>query len=802
MQFNQQPFQSQIDTAFFFAGGSRREIVDAIKTALIEGVPLITLTGTEGSGKSMVCRMVEQELQEGLLPLYLDRTVESFDELVGNIASTVGIEEDEKQADSKALLAQVVDILVQEDRRLVIILDKAEKIFLATLERIRRILDQVNTEDTLIQLLFSGQPLFSLNFKQLSIVSFKETQEKHFNLDPLDFDATCRYLNHCMDLATGEEKDFFTPEIAEKITLTARGNFRLTNQLADQYLKTGKIVDLTEIYAVIDGEEPVEAGDKEALRSMVSTGLANVDLDFLKVPKIKPRWYFLGGAVVVALFLIFLYSGSSDEEVEVDSESTKVPELLLKKVEPETPPPLQIKEEKAEQVVKKPETSKIQEKSESAAFNEEKPGEKKTKPDDSMVITKKAVAPKLTRPIEETRPEKVPEPQTQVHPEVLPKSEGIEVVTKVDVAPIVTKPVEETKPEKVPEPQTQRHPEVMPKSEEIKVVTKVDVAPKVTRPVEETKPEKVPEPQIQPEPETTSKPVTPVAKQASSEPDTTIITPTQAEPVIVAEIKEEVENTGSVKPLEKGVNQQDAVSSEEKRVDTAKIQQEPKKVEERAEAEQEQSRDAIVADQKKQIKQMAVPTVVTLQNDKKKQPIVTTADNETIETKPPQVAVKETNPEPEPEAIQKKSIPILAEEQVEPLVAPQVINQQPEEQNIQAGSAVRGNQLYSERLAAGARWLVGSGRGKHTVQLMVLASDDSEQNLKEMLGADGFQRIRNQLYIMRRVGSPPTVMLFFGEYGSEADAQQAQNSLPGFLQNLSPYSLSIEDAVKKAKGGE
>ena len=765
MQFNQQPFQSQIDTAFFFAGGSRREIVDAIKTALIEGVPLITLTGTEGSGKSMVCRMVEQELHEGLLPLYLDRTVESFDELVGNIASTVGIEEDEKQPDSKALLAQVVDILVQEDRRLVIILDKAEKIFLATLERIRRILDQVNTEDTLIQLLFSGQPLFSLNFKQLSIVSFKETQEKHFNLDPLDFDATCRYLNHCMDLATGEEKDFFTPETAEKITLTARGNFRLTNQLADQYLKTGKIVDLTEIYAVIDDEDSVEAGDKEALRSMVSTGLANVDLDFLKVPKIKPRWYFLGGAVVVVVFLIFLYSGSSDEEVEVDSESTKVPELLLKKVEPETPPPLQIKEEKVEQVVKKPETPKIQEESESTAVNEEKSGEIQTKSDKSTVVTKKAVAPKVTRPIEETKPEKVSKPQTQLQPEV------------------------------------------MPKSEESKVLTKVDVAPIITRPVEETKPEKVPEPQIQPEPEITSKPVNPVTKQAASEPDTTIIAPKQAEPVIVAEIKEEVENTDNVKPPEKVVNQQTAVSSEElvfeeKRVDTAKIQQEPKKVEKRAEAEQEQSRDAIVAEQMKQKKQAAMPTVVTLKNDKKKQPIESVSDNETIETKPPQVAVKETKPEPEPEPIQKKSLPILAEEQVEPLVVPQVINQRFEEQKIQAGSAVRGNQLYSERLAAGARWLVGSGRGKHTVQLMVLASDDSEQNLKEMLGADGFQRIRNQLYIMRRVGSPPTVMLFFGEYGSQPDAQQAQNSLPDFLQNLNPYSLSIEDAVKKAKGGE
>mgnify|MGYP001819848255 FL=1 len=163
MKTNRQPFQDIIDTAFFFGGGARREIVENIKSALADEVQLLTLTGTDGSGKTMICRMVQQELRGSAEVLILDRGAESFDEVVNLIAAQVEIEESDEISDRNTRLEKAVEILHQQNRRLIIILDGAEKIFLATLERIRRMIDQVNDPQLCIQLLFSGRPLFSLN---------------------------------------------------------------------------------------------------------------------------------------------------------------------------------------------------------------------------------------------------------------------------------------------------------------------------------------------------------------------------------------------------------------------------------------------------------------------------------------------------------------------------------------------------------------------------------------------------------------------------------------------------------------
>ncbi len=236
MKSTRQPFQDIVDTSIFFGGGARREIVDDIKAALNDEVPLLTLTGTDGSGKTMLCRMVEQELKDDAEILFFDQGAESFDEIVNRIAAQVELEDTEEVSDRNTRLEKAVEILNQENRRLIIILDGAENIFLATLERIRRMIDQVNTERLSVQLLFSGRPLFSLNFKQLGIISFKIVKEKHFSLDPLNGRDTHLYLNHCLDVSDTDEQKRFSLAQAVEIADIARGNFRLINQLAGKFL--------------------------------------------------------------------------------------------------------------------------------------------------------------------------------------------------------------------------------------------------------------------------------------------------------------------------------------------------------------------------------------------------------------------------------------------------------------------------------------------------------------------------------------------------------------------------------------
>ncbi len=85
-----------------------------------------------------------------------------------------------------------------------------------------------------------------------------------------------------------------------------------------------------------------DGSDSSGLHSRLSTGLGNVDLDFLKVPRIGARWYAVG-AVIVALILIrvLFWGGDNDESEKIPAAET-VPELTLEKVEPdpiELPPP-------------------------------------------------------------------------------------------------------------------------------------------------------------------------------------------------------------------------------------------------------------------------------------------------------------------------------------------------------------------------------------------------------------------------------------------------------------------------------
>ena len=205
VQFNREPFQDRIDTAFFFSGGKRRQIVDEIKHALSQSVPLLIVTGEEGAGKTMVCRMVEKELPVECTSVFLPRTIESFDDMVAIVAQEVnmGPEAEGAQAVTGELIEKIVNRLKERGQRLVIIFDEAEKIFLATLERIRKIIDRVNVDGVFFQILLSGRHQLNDNLIQLSIVSFQEAEERRFELEPLDDAAVGSYINHCVKVATG-----------------------------------------------------------------------------------------------------------------------------------------------------------------------------------------------------------------------------------------------------------------------------------------------------------------------------------------------------------------------------------------------------------------------------------------------------------------------------------------------------------------------------------------------------------------------------------------------------------------------
>ena len=86
------PFQEDVDVCNFYGGGQRSEILGEILSGVRRGVPVIILSGEGGSGKTMICRMLEQRLAGDVEVMIFPKTVESFDDVMRKIALRFGID--------------------------------------------------------------------------------------------------------------------------------------------------------------------------------------------------------------------------------------------------------------------------------------------------------------------------------------------------------------------------------------------------------------------------------------------------------------------------------------------------------------------------------------------------------------------------------------------------------------------------------------------------------------------------------------------------------------------------------------
>ncbi|MDP3696161.1 MAG: hypothetical protein Q8R42_08615, partial [Desulfocapsaceae bacterium] len=137
------------------------------------------------------------------------------------------------------LLMEIARTLREQNTRLLILFDEAEKLYLATLERVRKMIDLVNEDAVLLQIVLFGRMEFQKHIEQLALCTFKNAQELHLVLPPLTEEDTFQYLNFCMQQRPGvEKKDIFSREVAAKILAVSHGNFRKINSLAGDSLRS------------------------------------------------------------------------------------------------------------------------------------------------------------------------------------------------------------------------------------------------------------------------------------------------------------------------------------------------------------------------------------------------------------------------------------------------------------------------------------------------------------------------------------------------------------------------------------
>jgi len=235
---NQPPFRITPDQDFFYSGGNRGAILDALVYAVTNGEGIIKIVGEVGTGKTMLCRALENRLPDTIDIIYLPNPSLPRDEILYAIADELGLTH---LADQKStqIIREMQNHLIEkhaQGRQVVVFIDEAQAMPLDTLEEVRLLSNLETGSSKLLQIVLFGQPEFDQHINQPQIRQLKERITHSFYLHPFTRKEVDDYLIHRLRAAGYRGPHIFSQGAIRLIFKASQGLIRRVNILADKSL--------------------------------------------------------------------------------------------------------------------------------------------------------------------------------------------------------------------------------------------------------------------------------------------------------------------------------------------------------------------------------------------------------------------------------------------------------------------------------------------------------------------------------------------------------------------------------------
>ncbi|GMQ77021.1 MAG: hypothetical protein BMS9Abin01_2328 [Gammaproteobacteria bacterium] len=232
------PFRITPDTKLFYPGGSRGEILEALIYAVSSGEGIVKVVGEVGSGKTMLCRMLEERLTDKVDIVYLANPSLSPEETLHAIALEMKLD-----VGPEANRLQVMHVLQArllekhaDNRQVVVFVEEAQSMPIATLEEIRLLSNLETNRDKLLQIVLFGQPELDDNLGQPEIRQLNERITHSFYLQPFTPEQMREYVNFRMRAVGYRGPDLFRGGAYRRMAKASEGLTRRINILADKAL--------------------------------------------------------------------------------------------------------------------------------------------------------------------------------------------------------------------------------------------------------------------------------------------------------------------------------------------------------------------------------------------------------------------------------------------------------------------------------------------------------------------------------------------------------------------------------------
>ena len=289
------PFKITPDTSMFYEGSKRGAALEALIYAIKTGEGIIKVVGEVGSGKTMLCRMLEVKLSGVVDVVYIANPSLSPDNILHVIAHELHLDvrNDESKLD---VMQKLQDYLLKkhaDNRQVVVFVEEAQSMPVETLEEIRLLSNLETDQHKLLQMVLFGQPELDDKLALPQIRQLKERITHSFHLDPFPPEDTLDYLNFRLRSVGYRGPSLFDRRTANAVEKYSSGLSRRINIIADKALMASfsegshEITSRHVATAAKDSEFRVSTNYKPLL---MTSGFIAVVLLALWLGSMLPRW--------------------------------------------------------------------------------------------------------------------------------------------------------------------------------------------------------------------------------------------------------------------------------------------------------------------------------------------------------------------------------------------------------------------------------------------------------------------------------------------------------------------------------
>lgn len=220
--FHEAPFGLAPNTRFRFASASHQAALAEVTHALQRRDPIIVVTGDIGTGKTLLCRTVVEQLDRKTFLSVISDPMLGRDDLLKQMLQDFGIISKDRAQITPASRADLVhalnDFLVSLaplGAHAVVVLDEAQHAQPEVLEEIRLLSNAQDDRGTMLQIMLVGQADLESLLTRPELQPLKERISRHVRLEPLSADEVSRYIEHRIGVARERHPRASTPGARE-----------------------------------------------------------------------------------------------------------------------------------------------------------------------------------------------------------------------------------------------------------------------------------------------------------------------------------------------------------------------------------------------------------------------------------------------------------------------------------------------------------------------------------------------------------------------------------------------------------